>query len=110
MNQHYVLKYEYTDDYMERRGPFRAEHLAQIQKAVDDGYLLLAGVTPKGPGAVLTFFCDSEEKVHEFARQDSYSRAGLIRNLTVDRLVVAGGIESVMHPAANYAVSPALAG
>ena len=42
--QHFVLTYRYVDDYMARRDAYRAEHLARLQKAVDDGFVLAVGV------------------------------------------------------------------
>ena len=45
--QHFVLTYRYVDDYMARRDAYRAEHLARLQKAVDDGFVLAVGVLPE---------------------------------------------------------------
>jgi len=38
---HFILFYEVGDDYVERRGPFRAEHLGLIQQAHDRGVKLI---------------------------------------------------------------------
>jgi len=40
---HILLFYEVGDDYVERRGPFRAEHLGLIQQAHERGELVMAG-------------------------------------------------------------------
>ena len=40
---HFLLFYDVADDYVGRRGPFRAEHLSLVQKAHDRGELVMAG-------------------------------------------------------------------
>ena len=53
---HFLLLYDVVDDYVDRRGPFRAEHLSLIQKAHDRGELVMAGaLADPADGAVLVF-------------------------------------------------------
>ena len=53
---HFILFYEVGDDYVERRGPFRAEHLGLIQQAHGRGELVMAGaLADPADGAVLVF-------------------------------------------------------
>ncbi len=40
---HWLLVYEVGDDYLERRAPFRGQHLDQARAAFDRGELVLAG-------------------------------------------------------------------
>lgn len=40
---HYLLTYEYTADYLERRGTYRNAHIAKAWQAQERGELLLAG-------------------------------------------------------------------
>jgi len=46
---HFLLFYDVVDDYVDRRGPFRAEHLSLIQKAADRGELVMAGALADPP-------------------------------------------------------------
>src|SRR5579863_3082907 len=40
---HYVLFYEVGEGYVERRVPYRNEHLALVRKSYDQGDIVLAG-------------------------------------------------------------------
>jgi uncharacterized protein len=76
---HYLLFYETTDDYLERRGEFRAEHLGLARDAHKRGELILAGALANpADGAVLLFQGDSPAAAEEFARKDPYVKNGLI--------------------------------
>lgn len=53
---HYQLTYELVDDYLSRREPFRAQHLALAQAATERGELVLAGaLSDPADQAVLVF-------------------------------------------------------
>ena len=53
---HYLLIYDVSDDYLERRAAFRAEHLALAWAAHERGELLLGGaLADPVDGAVLLF-------------------------------------------------------
>jgi uncharacterized protein YciI len=73
----WLLQYDLVDDYVERRGPLRAEHLSGAQAAYDAGDLVLAGALADPPdGAVLVF--RSREVAEAFAGNDPYVREGLV--------------------------------
>ncbi len=80
-------------DYVERRAPFRAAHLALAGAAHARGELLLAGALDDPPdGAVLVFTADDPSVVEEFARNDPYVQEGLVTAWRVRRWnVVIGG-------------------
>src|SRR6478736_3536904 len=66
---HFLLFYDVTDDYVERRAPFRAEHLSLIQKAHDRGELVMAGaLADPADGAVLVFRGPSSGHAEAFAK------------------------------------------
>ncbi|WP_323118658.1 YciI-like protein [Burkholderia alba] len=76
---HYQLTYELVDDYLTRRGAFRAEHLALAQAATERGELLLAGALAEpADQAVLIFQGDSPAVAESFARADPYVLNGLV--------------------------------
>ena len=76
---HYLLFYDTTDDYIERRGEFRADHLQLARAAHERGELILAGALANPPdGAVLLFKGDSPAVAERFARNDPYVKNGLI--------------------------------
>ena len=95
---HWLLRYDVTDDYTERRVPFRADHLAHARAAHERGELLLAGaLADPADGAVLVFRADRPDVVEAFAREDPYVREGVVTGWTVRRwtVVVGEGAEPV---------------
>ncbi|KND60741.1 hypothetical protein BVER_05552 [Candidatus Burkholderia verschuerenii] len=81
---HYLLIYELCEDYLERRGQFRDEHLSLAWKAADGGDLLLGGAL-EGPAdrAILLFNSDSPDAAEAFARVDPYVTNGLVERWSV---------------------------
>ncbi|HEY6644582.1 YciI-like protein [Povalibacter sp.] len=83
---HYLLFYDFTPDYLERRGQFRAEHLRAAWEATSRGELLLGGALAEPPdGGVLLFNCESADKVEQFALADPYVKNGLVTRWHVRR-------------------------
>jgi uncharacterized protein len=81
---HYLLIYDVVDDYIDRRAPLRAAHLAHARAAVARGELVLGGALANPPdGAVLLFRGDSPAAAEAFARADPYVTNGLVRNWRV---------------------------
>ena len=80
----YLLFYEVAADYLERRAPFREEHLALAWEAHSKGHLVLAGaLSNPADGAVFHFRGASPAAAEEFARADPYVRNGLVTHWRV---------------------------
>ena len=78
---YYLLFYTTVDDYVEKRKPYRAEHLEKAQAAIDQGTLVLGGaLEDPADGAVLVFKSDSPKAAEHFAKADPYVKNGLISN------------------------------
>jgi uncharacterized protein len=76
---YYILFYKTIDDYIEKRAPFRAEHLKLAQDAQKSGALVMAGALDEpADEAVLVFRGDSPEVAENFAKNDPYVINGLI--------------------------------
>lgn len=76
---HYLLMYDVVPDYLERRGAYRAEHLALAWKAHDEGRLILGGaLMDPADGAVLLFQGDSPAVAEAFALSDPYVKNGVV--------------------------------
>ena len=76
--------YNLADDYMERRAPLRAEHLAMARAAVDRGELVLGGALANPPDmAILLFRGDSPAAAEAFAQSDPYVLNGLVKRWRV---------------------------
>lgn len=98
---HYLLIYDLADDYLERRGEWRAAHLALAQAAQGRGELLLAGaLCDPADMAVLQFAGDSPAAAEAFAQADPYVIEGLVTRWRVQRWHTVIG-EAAAHPLAQ---------
>jgi uncharacterized protein YciI len=103
---HYLLIYDTAPEYLERRGEFRAEHLALGWAAHARGEMLLGGALPAmgdEPGAaVLLFQGDSPAAAEAFAQADPYVRNGLVLRWRVRpwMTVIGEGAASPVRPSA----------
>ncbi len=99
---HYLLFYEYSPDYLDRRGDFREEHLTLAWDAQARGELILGGAfADPADGAVLFFQGASKEVAERFAAADPYVKNGLVKAYSVRQwtTVVGQGAETPVKPA-----------
>ena len=76
---HYLLFYDVVGDYVTKRAPFRAEHIALARAAEERGELVLAGALANPPdGSVLLFRGSSPAAAEAFAQNDPYVTNGLV--------------------------------
>lgn len=90
---YYALIYDVADDFVERRAPFRDEHLRLAEEAHHRGELLLAGALMEpADGALLIFRGDTAALASSFAEKDPYVSNGLVKHWEVRPwMVVVGG-------------------
>jgi len=87
-----ALIYEVVDDYLERRGAYRAEHLALARAAGERGELVLAGAYADPPdGALLVFEGPDRSVAERFAAADPYVQNGLVTRWRVREWTVVVG-------------------
>ena len=78
-----ILFYDYVEDVVEKRAPFRDEHLALARQWRDEGRLKLGGAIGDPPhGGVLVFTADADPEA--FARADPYVREGIVTGYRVE--------------------------
>jgi uncharacterized protein YciI len=76
---HYLMFYEFTADYLQRRSEYRAAHLKLAWQSSERGELILGGaLADPADGAVLLFNCDSPSVAERFAADDPYVKNGLV--------------------------------
>lgn len=76
---HYLLFYDYVDDMLTKRDPFRPAHLELVRAYHDRGVVKMAGaMTDPLDGAVFVFSCDSPAEVEAFVAADPYVANGLV--------------------------------
>ncbi len=89
---YFILFYKTISNYIERRAPFRDEHLRLAREARERGDLVMAGALADPPdGAVLVFKGDSPKAAEEFAKNDPYVKNGLITEWHVRHWTVVVG-------------------
>jgi uncharacterized protein YciI len=76
---HQCLFYDYVEDVVEKRGPFRADHLAHAQNWKDEGRLGMAGALGNPPhGGLFVFRVDDPAQIEEFVATDPYVSGGIV--------------------------------
>ena len=90
---YYILFYKTVENYVERRKPFRDEHLKLAMEAYNNGLIVMAGaLADPADEAVLVFKGDSPAAAEAFALNDPYVKNGLITEWKVRPwMVVIGG-------------------
>lgn len=90
---YYILFYKTVEGYVEKRAPYRAEHLALAKSAYEKGSMVMAGaLADPADSAVLVFKGEGPEVAAEFAKNDPYVKNGLISEWSVRPwTVVVGG-------------------
>ncbi|PTC00714.1 hypothetical protein C9975_06010 [Thalassospira xiamenensis] len=76
---HYILEYQVSTDYLERRAEFREEHLKLGWAAAARGELVLGGAVGEPiDRAHLLFDVNDPARVRAFAEADPYVKNGLV--------------------------------
>ncbi len=96
---YYALLYELVDDMVNRRVPFREEHMRLARESRERGELVLAGaLTEPVDRALLVFQVDDKSKVESFARKDPYVVNGLAKKWEIRPWNVVVGNEQPASP------------
>jgi uncharacterized protein YciI len=92
-----ALVYELVDDYLDRRPPLRAEHLAKAEAARERGELVLAGALAEPVDKALLVWAETaRDAAQQFARSDPYVVNGLVKRWTIQPWnVVVGEIKQL---------------
>ena len=81
---HYLLHYQTSADYLEKRVMFRQEHLQLAWQAAQRGELLLGGALGEPiESAMLLFQVDDPAVIHAFAAADPYVINGLVSSYRI---------------------------
>jgi uncharacterized protein YciI len=104
---YYALFYHVMDGFVERRLPFREQHLAHARNAVARGELRLAGaLADPADAALIVFRGNSPDAARAFAEQDPYVRNGLVQRWEVRPWnVVVGADADIPNATASRGVS-----
>lgn len=82
---HHVLFYDYVEDVLERRGPYRDDHIALLKQWKADGKLVTAGALGTPPhGALFVFGVDDPAEIEAYVAADPYVAAGIVTGHRVE--------------------------
>ena len=89
---YFLLFYDYIENVVERRAPYREAHLALVQEYVARGELVLGGAfADPVDGAAIVFKVEDRVKVEEFAGKDPYVVNGLVTGWRIREWTVVAG-------------------
>lgn len=75
----YVLQYSYTADILEKRDPFRPEHLALAKALKAEGKVVMAGALLDPVDAAIFIFHTADKRdIEEFVKKDPYVKNKLV--------------------------------
>jgi uncharacterized protein YciI len=87
---HQLLLYDYVENMLERRVPYREAHLERIAAEREAGRIVMSGPLGDPPhGAAIVFRGVKPDQVEAFANEDPYVQAGLVSAWRVERWTVA---------------------
>lgn len=76
---HHILFYDYVENVVERRAPYREAHLALVEQWRADGRFVMGGAVGDPPhGAVIVLRVGDPAQVEEFVRADPYVANGIV--------------------------------
>lgn len=90
---YYALLYDYVDDVVTKRQPYREQHLELLQALFEMGQLVMAGAwADPVDGAAFVFNVDDRSVIEQFVQADPYVAAGLVTRWRIREWnVVVGG-------------------
>eukprot|EP01024_Parvocaulis_polyphysoides_P009782 TRINITY_DN13179_c0_g1_i1.p3 TRINITY_DN13179_c0_g1~~TRINITY_DN13179_c0_g1_i1.p3 ORF type:complete len:141 (+),score=26.05 TRINITY_DN13179_c0_g1_i1:29-424(+) len=88
----HILEYKYVPDILEKRAPFRDEHIAAAKKLGDEGKAVMVGAYGQPPeGAIFVFKGITPEEIESFVKSDPYIINGLVTEWQIKPYLVVVG-------------------
>jgi len=89
---YFLLFYDYVENIVERRAPYREAHLAMVREYVDRGELVLGGAfADPADGAAIVFKVEDKAKLEDFVKKDPYVVNGLVSGWRIREWTVVVG-------------------
>ena len=95
--KHFVLFYDFVADFMERRAPLRAAHLAHLNASIERDEAQLGGaMADKGPPmGMMLFKAETREPAETFAMTDPYVTGGIVSSWRVREWTTVAGRDAL---------------
>ncbi len=92
----YILQYDYVENALEKRAPYREAHLAVFEKQAQNGNMILGGAINHPPtGAVIVFRNLTVDDIEQFVQQDPYVINGIVTKYTIQPYIAVTGDTSL---------------
>ena len=89
---YFLLFYDYVEDILEKRDPFRPGHLGLVESLIAEGKMAMAGaLTDPVDGAVFVFKTEDIADIEQFVESDPYNQNGLVTGYKIRPWTVVGG-------------------
>jgi hypothetical protein len=89
---YFLLFYDYIENTVERRSPYRKAHLALVREYVDRGELVLGGAfADPVDGAAIAFKVEDKATIEEFVAKDPYVVNGIVTEWRIREWTVVVG-------------------
>ncbi len=89
---YFILIYDYVENILERRQPYRDAHLSLVQGYVDRGAVILGGAYANpADGAMIVLRVDDRAQVEEFVGKDPYVANELVTRWQIREWTVVAG-------------------
>ncbi|KAL4134006.1 hypothetical protein PRIC2_004320 [Phytophthora ramorum] len=80
----FILRYGYVKGILEKRVPFRAQHLEHALSAKKSGHLVMGGALADPPdAAIIVFNVADKTQVEDFAKRDPYVLNDLVTSYSI---------------------------
>ena len=85
----WVLFYDYVENIVERRAPFRPDHLELFNQWRSDGRAVMGGAVGDPPyGAMIVFDVEDPSVIEDYCEADPYVQNGLVTGRRVEHWAV----------------------
>jgi uncharacterized protein len=84
----FILRYDYVSDVLEKRGPYREEHLDLAKRSCISGGPTASTADPSTPTGALFVF-ESSLAATKFKDNDPYVKAGIVTSASIEEWTVA---------------------
>ena len=89
---YYLLHYEYVEDIVSKREPYRDQHLRLLNALQDNDQVILAGAVGNPvTGATFVFKVHSEDIIQSFVNNDPYVANQLVTEFVIEPWTVVVG-------------------
>lgn len=95
---YFALTYDVVDGFLDKRTPYRPQHLQQAREAAARGELVMAGGLGDPPGSLLVFRAADRSIAEAFALTDPYVTSGLVTRWQVRPWTVVIGQDPAEPP------------